>query len=87
MIKLITSSFSSLLEVILVTLLIGGGAVGYWLIPDALFFSSKDNELLKFIIGASIIFILEVLLFGPILMLQDIRNSVRDIQRKLKDKP
>lgn len=76
MTKLIVSVYSSLIEAVLILLLLIGAAIGYHFIPDSSFSHSQDlyehKEAIK--IATSLIgtFMLEVIIFGPILVLSEI---------------
>jgi hypothetical protein len=83
MAKLIVSAYSALIEGILITLLLVGAGVAYTTIPDHLF--SRDlyavKDLIKVVIGVASVFIAEVLMVGPFLVLDDIRQSVRKLEK------
>ncbi len=85
MTRLIVSAYSSLLDLLLFALLLAGASAAYQLIPDALFkgdfYAYKD--VIKIAVGVTGTFILEVLLFGPFLILEDIRNTVSAINTLL----
>jgi hypothetical protein len=83
MAKLIVSAYSALIEGILITLLLVGAGLAYATIPDHLF--SRDlyavKDLIKVVIGVASVFIAEVLMVGPFLVLDDIRQSVRKLEK------
>lgn len=87
MTKLIVSAYSALLDSVLFAFLLVGAAVAYNTIPDSIF--TRDlyefKDAIKVAIGLVGIFILEVLFIGPFLLLEDIRQSVRAIDRRLVD--
>jgi hypothetical protein len=87
MTKAIVSAYSALLDIILFVFLLVGAAVAYNFIPNSIF--TRDlyefKEIIKILIGAAGVFILEVLLIGPFLVLEDIRQAVRAIDRRLVD--
>jgi hypothetical protein len=87
MTKVIVSAYATLLDTILLVFLLIGAAVAYNVIPDAMFsrdfYEFKDS--IKFTIGLIGTFVLEVLLIGPFLVLEDIRQAVRTIDRRLVD--
>lgn len=85
MTKLIVSAYAALLDAILLAVLLGGIYAAYNLIPDAPF---KEHDLypfktpIKIALGLLATFAAEVLVFGPFLLLEDIRRSVRIIERR-----
>lgn len=87
MTKIIVSAYSTLLDTILFVFLLVGAAVAYNAIPDSIF--NRDfyefKGVIKVAIGLTGIFLLEVFLIGPFLVLEDIRQAVRTIDRRLVD--
>jgi len=87
-INLIVSSYTVLLDLVLIVLLLAGAVAAYHLVPDALF--SRDfyeiRNVLKVLMGLGGTFVLEVLLVGPFLLLADIRLAVRRINSQLAER-
>jgi hypothetical protein len=85
MTKFIVSAYSALLDTMLVVFLGVGAILAYSTIPDSIFSSSLYGlkDVIKIVIGVAGTFVLEVLFIGPFLVLEDIRQTVRTIERRL----
>lgn len=87
MTKLIVSAYSALLDAILFVLLLIGAGAAYRLIPDAIFTHDlyQYKDAIKFITGLIGTLILEIIFIGPFLVLEDMRQAVRAIEKKVSE--
>lgn len=84
MTRLIVFVFAGMIEILLWLFLIAGTYAAYYFIPDGIFQQEfyQNREILKLAIGFFGVFFLEVIFFGPALLLWDIHKSVKAIEHK-----
>lgn len=92
MIEEIVDAFSAILQILIVALVILGAYIGYIAIPDSFAIGQEvfhPTGLIKIVAGGFTAWLIEVILFGPALVLIDIRNAVRSIKASstLTEKP
>jgi hypothetical protein len=82
MIEEIVDAFSFILQILLVALVVLGAYIGYIVIPESIAIGQDvfhPPGLIKLVAGGFIAWLLEVILFGPALVLLDIRKAIRSI--------
>ncbi|MDS4032397.1 MAG: hypothetical protein RKO66_20385 [Candidatus Contendobacter sp.] len=84
MTRLIVFVFAGIIELLAWLFLVAGMYAAYYFIPDGIFQHEfyQNREILKLAIGLLGTFFLEVILFGPVLVLWDIRKSLKVIEVK-----
>lgn len=85
MIESLVDAFSGVLQFVLVALVALGACIGYIFIPDSVSIGEQilhPPALIKVAAGGFIAWLIEIILFGPALVLLDIRNAVRSINKK-----
>jgi len=85
MIEELVDAFSVIVQVLLVVLVALGAYIGYIAIDDSITIGQQvfhPSALIKIAAGGFIVGVIEVILFGPALVLLDIRNAVRSIDKK-----
>ncbi|MCI0659934.1 MAG: hypothetical protein L0220_02560 [Acidobacteria bacterium] len=85
MIEELVDAFSGIIQILIVVLVALGAYVGYIAIPDSVAIGKEvfhPPALIKIAAGGFIVWLVEVILFGPALVMLDIRNAVRSIEKK-----
>ncbi len=85
MIEELVDVFSGVVQILIVVLVVLGAYAGYLVIPDSVAIGGEvfhPPALVKIAAGGFIVWLVEVILFGPALVMLDIRNAVRSIEKK-----
>lgn len=86
MIKDLVDVYTGLIQLLLLGLLVLGAWLGHKLIPDELTLAEetfKPNGFVKVLMGGGATFLAEAILFGPFLVLLDMRNAIRSVDDRI----
>ncbi len=87
MIEEMVDIFSGIVQLLIVAVVAAGAYIGYAEIPDAFHIGKKLIEpapFVKALIGGGVSFLLAAIFLGPALVLLDMRNAIRSIDKKTK---
>ena len=80
--------FNTIVHILIVAVVALGACIGYGAIPDAFYLENEliePHPFVKVLIGGGASFLLATIFLGPVLVLLDMRDAIRSIDRKTKN--